>query len=217
VIAEEIVLQQVHLPPRDQGRRPTCIAFALSEVNLQHATNLEALSPEHLYQEAASMVPHWSPMDGIPLNLALQAASAGQPEEKDYPYQQDEPLSPVAPPPRNMTLYGARVERLPSDPGSIIKMVRNQQPIGLGLQLTQSFFCPVGGFIEFEEIALPDVLHAVAVVGLGWKDGEPHFLIRNSWGEHWGLDGSAWLPDSYVRTHTICAFGGQGGETVQRR
>jgi len=80
--------------------------------------------------------------------------------------------------------------------------------IFLGLRLTESFYMPVDGLVTFEAAALvPAVLHAVAVVGLGWKGEEAHFLIRNSWGRGWGRNGIAWVSAMYVREHALCAFG----------
>lgn len=206
-ILEEVVLRQAYLPARDQGLRPTCIAFALSEVNLQHAPDLDALSPEHLYQEAASSVKGWLPGDGIPLDLAIRAASARQPAERDYPYQQEEPSAPVMAPPRGSLLYGGQMRLGLHDSASLIKILRDQRPVGLGLQLTPSFYCPVAGVVEYEEDIVEGALHAVVAVGLGWRSSEPYFLIRNSWGPGWGIGGNAWLPSAYIGMHAICAFG----------
>lgn len=208
IIKEEIALPQASNPARDQGQRPTCIAFALSELNLRYATKIEALSPEYVYQGAANMTPRWVPGAGIRLGVALQAASSGQPVEADFPYQATEPAAPVPAPPAGFGLYGTTLAILPSDPESIAEAIRCQMPVGLAIRLTRSFYGPVDGIIEFEPEPVPNVLHAVTVVALGWDEGTPYFRIRNSWGDGWGIRGQAWLSGNYIRAHAICAFGG---------
>lgn len=208
-IKEEVVLEQAKHSVRDQGRRPTCIAFVMSELNLPFARDVDALSPEYVYQGAAHLTPAWMPGSGVTLDVALQAASFGQPIEGDFPYQIAEPIAPVAALPSTFDLYGGKIDLVPRDIESICQMLREHRPIGLGLKLTENFYVPVDGIVTFEPAALvPVVLHAVAVVGLGWEGEEPYFLIRNSWGDGWGIGGNAWLPGAYVREHAICAFGG---------
>jgi hypothetical protein len=208
-IKEEVILKQASYAVRDQGRRPTCIAFALVETNLPFAADVKALSPEYLYQAAACLAPAWVPGSGVTLDLALRAAALGQPVESDFPYQVAEPIPPVLAPPSSLNLYGGPIDLVPLEIESICQMVRERRPVGLGLKLTRSFYQPVDGVITFaRERIEPVVLHAVAAVGLGWDQEEPYFLIRNSWGAGWGVEGSAWLPGTFVRQHAICAFGG---------
>jgi hypothetical protein len=43
--------------------------------------------------------------------------------------------------------------------------------------------------------------HAVVCVGLAEDDAQrKFFLIRNSWGTAWGVDGYGWLPEDFVAT-----------------
>ena len=207
MIKEEIILQQASNPTRDQGMRPTCIAFALTEVELMAAPGMQALSPEYLYQSAARKTPGWVPHAGVPLGAALTAATDGQPTEADYPYQIIEPTAPIPPLPNSFPLYGLPVQCYPTDIAQIIRTLRSGAPIGLGLQLTESFYRPVNGIITFEANVWPDELHAVTVVGLGWEHSDPYFLVRNSWGTGWGIQGNAWLPAAYVQAHVLCIFG----------
>jgi len=207
MIKEEIILRQASQPTRDQGMRPTCIAFALTEVELVAAPGIQALSPEYLYQSAAQQTPGWLPHAGVPLGAALAAATAGQPAEADYPYQAIEPTLPISPLPSSFALYGLPVRYYSTDVAQIVQALRNGVPIGLGLQLTDSFHHPVSGVIAFETDIRPDELHAVTAVGLGWDHGEFYFMVRNSWGVGWGIQGNAWLPATYVHAHALCTFG----------
>jgi len=207
-IKEEVILVQARFPARDQGLRPTCIAFTLAELNIDAATGAEALSPEYAYQGAASLIPSWVPGSGVPLDLALRAAYMGLPAELDFPYQAAEPSAPVPIPLTTFDLHGGGVAMLPLHTEIMCAMLHQGKPVGIGLRLTESFYMPVDGLVTFEATAiLPQVLHAVALVGLGWENGELHFLIRNSWGCGWGQDGTAWASAAYLREHALCAFG----------
>ena len=207
MIKAEVILGQANLPARDQGMRPTCIAFALTEVELVATSGIQALSPEYLYRSAAQKTPGWLPHAGVPLGAALAAATAGQPVETDYPYQAVEPTLPITPLPESLALYGVPVQYYSTNVAQVIQVLRNNLPIGLGLELTNSFYRPVNGVIGFETDIRPDELHAVTAVGLGWEHGNPYFLIRNSWGVDWGIHGNAWLPATYAHAHALCTFG----------
>jgi C1A family cysteine protease len=163
------------------------------------------LSPEYLYQGAALQTPNWIPDMGVPLKAALNAANSGQPVELAYPYQHSEPACPIPPLP-SLTLYGVKVGlAAPVDVTKIIDLLRQGKPVGICLKLTSSFYSPLDGVVLFELVSLPDVLHAVTIVGLGWDGNDAYFLIRNSWGSVWGQDGHAWISSEYVIKHSICA------------
>lgn len=202
-IQSQIILPRMHWPARDQGARPTCIAFTLSELNLVAATHATDLSPEYLYQLAAHHTRTWEPHYGVPLNAAVTAANKGQPVESDFPYQDNEPPKPIPYLPTALNLHGARIVISPPNNSRIIGAIQHNKPVGLCINLTRSFYHPVNGVVADEPMPLKDVLHAVTVVGMGNKDREQYFLIRNSWGVDWGIDGHAWLSAGYVQSHTL--------------
>lgn len=202
-IQSQIILPRIQCPARDQGARPTCIAFALSELNLVAATHVTDLSPEYLYQLAAQHTPTWKPRVGVPLNVAVMAANKGQPVESDYPYQDQEPPEPIPPLPTPLDLHGTRIKASLPDKSRIIDALQQNKPVGLCINLTRSFFSPENGVVADEPIPMKDVLHAVTVVGMGNKGSEQYFLIRNSWGVDWGINGHAWLSAGYVQSHTL--------------
>ena len=40
--------------------------------------------------------------------------------------------------------------------------------------------------------------HAMLAVGSGHADDGDYILVRNSWGQRWGLSGHGWLHDPYL-------------------
>ena len=81
------------------------------------------------------------------------------------------------------------------------------RPLGLVVRLLTSFYLPVDGRISMAG-HLVDGLHAVIATALGVDatTKDPYVLVRNSWGTSWGLDGSAWIPMTYVDAYATHAF-----------
>ena len=195
---------------RHQGNRPTCLAFALSELNRFHANAPAVLSPEFLYAAAARAIPGWQPHDGLTVPSGLHAAAApGQPHDDVCPYTANEPAPPWTPLPAYNPMYATTMGVLPHTVPAIESVIAKGVPVGLGVNLTVEFYTPQDGVVVYSPYSLPDMGHAVIAVGWGQQDttDEPYVLIRNSWGKDWGEDGYAWIPTLYLETHGLCAFG----------
>lgn len=195
---------------RHQGMRLTCLAFAASDLNRVASSAPDELSPEFLYRQAGATTPNWQAGEGLFLVPTLEAAGKpGQPLEVHYPYEATAPTDTLPPKaPNDATLYSSRLTQLKPTGDIVIDQIRQGHPVGLIVESTLTLFYPVSGVVAFSPNILPDRVHAVLAVGVGESSGgEPHVLIRNSWGVNWGDNGYAWLPKQYIDMHALEAFG----------
>ncbi|MFS2068772.1 C1 family peptidase [Pseudomonas sp. CT11-2] len=213
MIVHKVMLDGYGSPARSQGRRPTCLAFALSDLNRPGAP--ADLSPEFLYRAAAILSPAWAPGGGVTFDAMQGASLAGQPEETAFPYCPEEPSHPIPDLPADLQHYGQVLQHVSADPTDIACFISVGQPVGLGLRVTPEFFKPAGDVVLFSDQVMPGLLHAVVAIGLGHEEGSsaPWFYVRNSWGPQWGVDGHAWISGAYVSAHAECAFGVENGKT----
>lgn len=205
-------LSHLHGAVRHQGDRPTCLAFTLSDLNMHRHGQMIPFSPEYLYREAARNMVGWKPGDGLELTAALTAVYApGQPLEVDCPYLPEEPQTPLAPSPTFSRLFTGSYAHFHPKHDEIVEVLERGQSVGLVLKLTPEFVTVdmPSGKIVYSAGHLPGMSHAVLAVGHGVdaQTNEPHLLIRNSWGAGWGMQGHAWLPQEYLVSHAILAFG----------
>lgn len=195
---------------RDQGDRPTCLAFAMSDLSKFHA-GCEVLSAEYLYRGAALQTIGWQPGDGTYLSQAIAvAAGVGLPHESAFPYELEEPVLPIpvlpaGSPETHFKATFAKLGLLPAH--EIAVRLAAGKPVGMIIKLTEDFFKATGGVVPFSPLVIPDERHAVIAVPAGEAPKPGFTRIRNSWGASWGDAGHAWLHDDYVNTHTVAMFG----------
>lgn len=205
-------------PIKDQGRRGACVAFAATAGHEMLRADGEDLGEEFL---------HWAAKgrDGLPVTAegtTLAAAAAaladvGQPPESLWPYDdRRDQWAPGYDPPDGVLdeamrrrLRGGRA--LPPTPAALRAALDEGLAVLLGIRLYATWYAP-----DAEgHIALPNAGavafggHAVLVVGYDAGDtGVPgHLIVRNSWGEDWGVGGYGYLPDTYVDAHGLQAWG----------
>lgn len=210
-IAISVDLRAAHGPVRDQGPRPTCLAFALSDINGERHRQPASLSPEYLYRQAVCATPSWRPGKGLPLSVGLGCvASPGQPFESQMPYEADEPAIPVPPNPQFAPMFARGLQQQAFCMADVCAALRQSRSVGLVIRLTRAFFSatPTADRVPFSSEVEPGC-HAVIAVGLGIDVGtdEACVLVRNSWGIDWGDAGHAWLSEQYLIAHAERTFG----------
>ncbi len=61
-------------------------------------------------------------------------------------------------------------------------------PLACGIAVPQALDDYTGG-IFCDTTGDMEIVHDISIIGYGEEKGEPYWLVRNSWGEHWGEDG----------------------------
>lgn len=196
-------------PIRDQGQRPTCLAFAASDLHA-HAQQSDHLSVDYLgYHTALSMAGIWQPGMGFSIDhLLLAVAAPGQPSELAYPYDPLDQQRPFVTPPSARELHTKAARHPVMNLADIAPTIRSGSPVGVVIAVTPSLHYPVNGVVQYETAVFPDQFHAMGIIGVGKsvQDGSRHYLARNSWGSNWGQGGYAWIPENHLYRHTIRAF-----------
>ena len=187
---------------RDQGNRPTCCAFASSDLHAACRPPWRALSCEYAFYHAIKRQSA-GPASGVYLRHMLDAIEQdGQPLEAAWPYLASVPndLSQWTPPSDVGELFHGR--GVPSA-GGLAEMksaIDKDQPVLVVLTLSDAFYMGPDANGVIDSIELPDLsrVHALVAVGHGTRGTNGLTLVRNSWGGQWGMAGHAWLSDNYL-------------------
>lgn len=198
-----------HVPAaRDQGRRETCIAFAVTCAHEHARHDAVALSEDALYWACKMADGDWN--GGTTFSSAEQAVLAtGQSVATVWPYNLSHPEgTPLVPPvgvvPDTTWRRAALTAVDPTETG-VCAALADGQVVILGVELT-----PQWHFVDASGIFQPLIggeqiigLHAVAAVGYDRTSGA--LRVRNSWGAGWARDGCAVIPFAYFR-HVLEAW-----------
>lgn len=178
---------------RDQGPRPTCLSFSLSDIHRSAIGFSELLSPESLHRLAAQRAKKHHNV-GLTLQEAIEGLSHhGQTTEPAWPYNSKNATEPAC------TFHKAKAVYLPFDHMIIAAAIGAGKPISLIIDIDTAFF-RYKGAEALDLVANTQIQgrHAVVICGLRTVGGGSEYLVKNSWGVGWGDLGHAWLTSGFV-------------------
>lgn len=190
-------------PARDQGPRPTCLAFAASDAHAALRGGWTPLSCEYAFYHAQRRA-YRPPDTGALLSSMLETLREdGQPEESGWPYLAATPADAGtwAPPGDVGHLFGRNGGPASHAIDRVVEELDQGRPLIVLLMLSRAFYLRnPQGIIDAgpEEPPEPDRRHAVVAVGHGLVDEQRAILVRNSWGANWGDAGYGWLTERFL-------------------
>lgn len=195
-------LRPYFLVARDQGSRPTCLAFALSDAHSAERPPHDFLSTEFLFYHSVQRTALRNPANGVPLDAATEALRmTGQPSESQWPY--DSSLAPSEQnwlPPVTTSVFTADSQQHQASLVDTYGLLDQNKPAVLIIQPSKAFYSvDESGMIPHlaDDPQIP-ALHAVVAIGYGSRQNIRHLLLRNSWGKDWGDQGHAWAREDYL-------------------
>jgi hypothetical protein len=198
-------------PARDQGRRPTCLAFATSDTHAASRGPWEELSSEHLFYEAKKF-DQSDPQKGARIGSVRHVVeNIGQVTEVEWPYLTKLPddLTMWTPPAGLNPLHKRQTRHAGDTFGRAWEEIESGSPVLIGMTTSVGFSrWDADGVIDADEPVVSQRRHAVIGVAAGEIAGTKCLMIRNSWGPRWGLAGYAWLTERYAapRFKVVIAF-----------
>jgi C1A family cysteine protease len=194
---------------RNQGPRGACLAFAASDMNQFKNQVGQDLSVEYLFHHAAKLIGGWTQGDGLTVAAVVSSLAApGQPSEISYPYQATDHGMPLLSPPALVPLYTAIGNTAALAIDQIVTTVQSGVMVCVIVAVSDALSTPKNGVVTDSPNYFPNVAHAMIVVGIGVHktNGRPYFLVRNSWGDKWGIEGHAWLSRTYFEHYLRESF-----------
>jgi hypothetical protein len=199
-------------PVRHQGRRPTCIAFAASDLHASVRTPAyDALSAEYLFYQARQRAPRFDPTRGATLPQIVEAvAMDGQPVEGMWPYLPELPtdLKTYLPPSGITAVFRRSAAILPGTFAALDGKLRAGRAAMIVFEATENFMRAQSDTpVSISPGDKPTGLHAVVAVGLGIANTIRCIRVKNSWGTGWADGGYGWLTEGYFAAHAISVVG----------
>lgn len=204
---QSVDLSSFDTPPRDQGSRGWCTAFAT-------VAAMENLGRQTGHALDLSEIHLWSLYQDYSLDEALSAARGAYLVSEDvWPYNASKPTSELG---SNGIAEITDSTTIDGDISAVASALNAKHPVAFGVPVTTTFqdgFVNNSGVIDASGQIATDqngqqLGHAIAIVGVQFDDKIPgggYFKFKNSWGNI-GDHGYGYLPFQYCMNFGCTAF-----------
>ncbi|EGW13555.1 Cathepsin L1 [Cricetulus griseus] len=180
-------------PVKDQGSCVSCWAFSavgsLEGQMFRKTGKLVPLSEQNLVDCSRSQ--HNNGCHGGLFTSAFQYIkdNGGLDTSESYPYEAQD--GPCRYDPKHSAANITGFVVVPSNEEALMKAVATVGPISIGISVRlRSLLFYKSGFYYDPDCYNHYPNHSVLLVGYGEEsDGQKYWLVKNSWGEEWGMDG----------------------------
>ena len=110
----------------------------------------------------------------------------------------------------NLNLYNPFDEVPQGDENALVEAIRTKGAVAVAVKVTRSWYSYAGGIFQTQDcsnLRYSDINNGVVAVGYGRLNGQDYYIIRNSWGTGWGLNGYMLLARNKNNQCNVASWG----------
>ena len=182
-------------PVKDQKQCGSCWAFsATGAIEGQHflkTKQMVSLSEQNLIDCSSKWGNHGCNGGNSKKAFNYIRENRGIDTEESYPYEAVDGTCQFSAKTIGATVTG--YVRIPyGNESALLEAVTTVGPIAVSIDASNDTFQLYSGGVYYNpecSSSVFDLDHAVLVIGYGTHNGQDYWLVKNSWGEDWGMDG----------------------------